>query len=88
MRDGRIKYVQEQCETQYNSEGKPLRSVGTVQDITDRKQAESNQDLSAKILGILNESEALPDADQKYSHLRSSLKRALMRWVFAPAKRG
>lgn len=40
MPDGRIKYVQEQCETYYSPDGKPLRSVGTVQDITERKQAE------------------------------------------------
>ncbi|MEE4195939.1 MAG: PAS domain-containing protein, partial [Anaerolineae bacterium] len=36
MPAGRIKYVQERCETYFNPEGKPLRSVGTVQDITER----------------------------------------------------
>jgi PAS domain S-box-containing protein len=36
MPGGRIKYVQERCETYFNPEGKPLRSVGTVQDITER----------------------------------------------------
>ena len=40
MLDGRIKYVQQQCETYYSPEGKPLRSVGTIQDITERKKAE------------------------------------------------
>lgn len=53
MRDGRIKYVREQCETFYNPEGKPLRSVGIVQDITDRKQAEE------KIRRSLEEKEVL-----------------------------
>ncbi len=38
--DGRIKHVREQCETTFSDGGKPLRSVGTVQDITARKQAE------------------------------------------------
>ena len=38
--DGRIKYVHEQCETFYDADGKPIRSSGTVQDITERKQAE------------------------------------------------
>src|SRR3989338_7208084 len=40
MADGRIKYVQERCETEYSAEGKPLRSLGTAQDITERKLAE------------------------------------------------
>ena len=29
MPDGQIKFVREQCETCYSSDGKPLRSVGT-----------------------------------------------------------
>jgi len=40
MRDGTIKYVNECCETFYDKEGKPSRSVGTVQDITERKLVE------------------------------------------------
>ncbi len=38
--DGRIKYVYEQCETTFSDAGKPLRSIGTVQEVTERKQAE------------------------------------------------
>lgn len=38
--DGRIKYVHERCETLFGDDGKALRSLGTVQDITERKQAE------------------------------------------------
>lgn len=37
--DGRIKYVHEQCETIYEDD-RPVRSLGTVQDITERKHAE------------------------------------------------
>lgn len=40
MLDGRIKYVQEVCETMYDAEGRPLRSIGAVQDITERKLSE------------------------------------------------
>ncbi len=36
----RIKYVEERGETTYDEDGKPLRSLGTVQDITERRQAE------------------------------------------------
>jgi len=38
--DGRIKYVQERCETCYSAEGLPLRSMGTVQDITEYRLTE------------------------------------------------
>lgn len=39
--DGRIKYVHERCETCYDAQGNPLRSLGTVQDITESKQAQA-----------------------------------------------
>ena len=38
--DGRVKHVHERCETFYDTAGKPIRSLGTAQDITERKQAE------------------------------------------------
>ncbi len=41
MPDGRVKYVLELCENYYDAQGKPLRSLGTVQDITDRINAEN-----------------------------------------------
>ncbi|MBN1656589.1 MAG: sigma 54-interacting transcriptional regulator [Deltaproteobacteria bacterium] len=40
LRDGRVKYVREKCRTEYDEDGKPLRSLGTVQDITDRVRAQ------------------------------------------------
>lgn len=40
MSDGRIKWVEERCYSEFDADGKPLRSVGTVQDITKLKQAE------------------------------------------------
>ena len=33
--DGRVKYVQEHCETIYDAQGAPQRSFGTVQDVTE-----------------------------------------------------
>ena len=54
MNDGQIKYVNEKCETYYGEDGKPLRSVGTVHDITERKRAEEevktlNRDLEQRV---------------------------------------
>ncbi|RMF04186.1 MAG: PAS domain S-box protein [Chloroflexi bacterium] len=40
LKDGKIRFVHEQCETYYNEQGHATRSIGTVQDITERKQAE------------------------------------------------
>jgi len=40
--DGRIKYVQERWRIFHDVDGRPLRALGTVQDITERKQFENN----------------------------------------------
>ncbi|MDD2914524.1 MAG: PAS domain S-box protein [Gallionella sp.] len=50
MADGSIKWVHERCETIFDGQGKALRSIGTIQDVTERKLAEealrrSNADL-------------------------------------------
>lgn len=39
MRDGRIKWVKENFGTEFNAAGEPIRSRGTVQDITEEKLA-------------------------------------------------
>lgn len=36
MKDGRVKHIIETCKTFYGEDGKPARSVGTVQDITEK----------------------------------------------------
>jgi PAS domain S-box-containing protein len=43
MPDGRVKFVQEHCHTFFDAQDRPLRSIGTVQDITERKQAEEER---------------------------------------------
>ncbi|MBI5429242.1 MAG: EAL domain-containing protein [Nitrosomonadales bacterium] len=40
MADGRIKWVREHCTSEFDASGKPTRSVGAVQDITEQKLAE------------------------------------------------
>ncbi|MBE9176163.1 PAS domain-containing protein, partial [Synechocystis salina LEGE 06155] len=40
LADGRIKYVQEHCQTIYGDDGTPLMSEGTIQDITPQREAE------------------------------------------------
>jgi len=41
MNDGRVKYLQERCETTFSADGTPLLSIGTVQDISERKETEA-----------------------------------------------
>ncbi len=59
MPDGRIKYVIERCEHAYGSDGTPLCSIGTVQDITERKLMEKELEESHAFLVRLIDS--LPD---------------------------
>jgi len=40
LSDGSIKFVREQCETFYADSGKASRSIGTIQDITEIRQAD------------------------------------------------
>ncbi len=40
LKDGTLKFVNERCETFYNDNGKAVRSIGTVQNVTRRIQAE------------------------------------------------
>jgi PAS domain S-box-containing protein len=40
MADGRIKYVREHCRTEYDENGQPVRSIGTVQDVTEQHLAD------------------------------------------------
>ena len=42
LKDGTIKIVNEICRTEYDEAGKPLCSIGTVQDITKLKQTEES----------------------------------------------
>ena len=45
LADGRIKQIRERGETLYDDDGKPLRSIGTAQDITDIRRMESQMQL-------------------------------------------
>ncbi|WP_127026699.1 ATP-binding protein [Candidatus Methylobacter oryzae] len=54
MPDGRVKFVTERCASYFDSDGKPVRSVGTVQDVTELKQVEQalkqlNEELEQRV---------------------------------------
>jgi len=53
MTDGRIKFVREQCQTEFDGSGKALRSMGIMQDITERTRSEQ---LNAQLAAIVESS--------------------------------
>ncbi|NLV27193.1 MAG: PAS domain S-box protein [Methanomicrobiales archaeon] len=70
--DGRIKFVLERCETKYDAFGNPLSSLGTVQDITERKQAEIERE---RLITTIKESNAeLNDVNEQLMLTEQELK--------------
>jgi len=53
MADGRIKYVHEQCRSEFDADGTPLRSIGTVQDVTGQVLAEQSLQESRNLLQLV-----------------------------------
>jgi len=52
--DGKVRYVHEQGKVTFGESGEPVRMIGTVQDITERKEAEKAlQDSKAKYQAIV-----------------------------------
>jgi len=62
MADGRIKWVHERCETQYDEAGRALRSSGTVQDITARRIADETLRLYASVFEHSGEAILITDS--------------------------
>ena len=69
MRDGRIKWVSERCQTSFNAEGSPLRSIGTVQDITEQKMTQERIEHMAHYDTLTG----LPNRALFYDRLRQAL---------------
>ncbi|MDQ6959725.1 MAG: PAS domain S-box protein, partial [Mariprofundaceae bacterium] len=63
MSDGRIKWVQERCETRYGEDGKPVRSMGTVLDVTPRREQEAQLRLLESAVSAVRESIIITDAN-------------------------
>lgn len=70
MADGHVKWVQERCHTEFDADGKPLVSYGTVQDITDRVRADmeiaQSRDLLMKVVNTAPVRVFWKDKDLRY----------------------
>jgi len=49
MPDGSIKWVKERCRSEYNKDGSPIYSIGTVQDISDLRLAKERAEESDRL---------------------------------------
>lgn len=65
MPDDRTKWVNEQCTTFYDIQGKPIRSVGIVQDITERIRTEEMIALYASVFERSGEAIVITDEKNK-----------------------
>ncbi len=73
MNDGRIKWVRERCKSDFDTNGKPIRSVGTVQDITEQKIAELALRQSNRVLDTIVENIPVMIFMKRASDLRFEL---------------
>jgi len=70
-RDGQIKYVLDKCTTSYGEDGTPLVSMGTVQDITERIEAEHR---------LRTEEAKLRSANERFELLAGNIQEVF--WLF------
>ncbi|MDA0673411.1 MAG: PAS domain S-box protein, partial [Cyanobacteria bacterium] len=77
MADGRIKYVREHCATVFRSDGTPLISRGTAQDITPQQEAEIRRDRAERSLRQVIEGTAAATGEDFFPALVRHIAEAL-----------
>ncbi len=66
---GNVKYVKEKCKTTFNKSGKPLKSTGIIQDITDYKKVELD----------LRKAKVRAEESQNYSKIIAELSKKVIK---------
>jgi len=77
--DGTVRWVHQQLEYLFDAEGNPLTSLGTMQDITERKQAELSLAASKAILARSQEMAHLGSWVHEYSY-RDGIRHKVVVW--------
>jgi PAS domain S-box-containing protein len=75
MKDGRVKWVIEKCNTEYDNRGEPIKSVGLIQDITELKLIEDavkKQADSYKLISIVT-AELIKISSDNFDNIMSSV---------------
>ncbi len=68
MSDGSIKFVNERCKTYFDDDGYPLRSIGSVQDITSIKELESKNVRARSLLAHTERLNTLGELSASIAH--------------------
>ncbi|CAI8881703.1 diguanylate cyclase [Methylococcus capsulatus] len=80
MPDGRVKHVRERCQTFYSEDGRPLRSVGTVWDVTSFHETEEKLHRLAAIVESTGDTVIVSDLQGR---IRTWNKGAERMWGYA-----
>ncbi|MDT8338907.1 MAG: EAL domain-containing protein [Sulfurimonas sp.] len=70
--NGEIGFVEESCEHEFDKDGNPLKSIGTVHDITRRKNAENELVLASAVFEKMNDGVLITDASQRIITINSA----------------
>lgn len=71
-KNGEIGFVEERCEHEFDAKGNPTRSIGTVHDITKRKNAENELILASAVFEKMSDGVLITDAKQRIVTVNSA----------------
>lgn len=70
--NGEIGFVEERCEHEFDEDGNPIKSMGTVHDITRRKNAENELVLASAVFEKMNDGVLITDDKQQIVKINSA----------------
>ena len=73
--DGAVRWVRERAEIEFDADGRALEGIGTVQDITERKEAELKLRLAASVFESSLEGVTITDAERNIISVNSAFTR-------------